>query len=110
MALPLITLDNLIAAPAVEKITIHALDLSLYQASAWIAGKEYFVTDNKGKLLRSFRRHAFQEEFRSVNFDQMVLRQESPYDEMVGHPPRAGGDNAMELPISLGEVVQFTPR
>lgn len=93
-----ITLIDLRRTEYVEKIVIHSLDLSLYQASAWIDGKEQFVTDNTGKMVRSFNILDFQKMFRGINYGKMTLRQTSAYDEMVGHTYSAG-NNAMEVLI-----------
>lgn len=84
--------------PAIDKIVIHSLDLMLYQASAIVEGDEYYVTDDNGKLLRSHNLLEMQVKFEGMNFQQMVLRQQSAYDEMVGQPVRQQA-NALEVPI-----------
>ena len=93
-----ITLIELRRTENVEKIVIHSLDLSLYQASVVINGEEQFVTDNMGKLIRSFSILDFQKMFRGINYAKMTLRQSSAYDEMIGHTSSAGL-NTMEVLI-----------
>lgn len=83
---------------SIEKIVIHSLDLVLYQASAIVDGKEHYVTDDSGQLLRSHNLLGMQVQFEGMQFERMVLRQQSAYDEMVGQPVRCD-TNALEVPI-----------
>ena len=39
----------------VDKLIYHSIDISLYQASVVLEGKEHYITDDKGKVLRSFK-------------------------------------------------------
>lgn len=82
-----------------EKVIIHSLDCALYQVSVIINGSEQFVMDGKGRLLRSRSVLEMQANFRDLAMQAMVLRQVSAYDEMVGQPPRPGG-NALEVPLT----------
>lgn len=93
-----ITLIALRRTSNVEKIIIHSLDVSLYQASVMINGVEEYITDNTGKLIRSFNILDFQKMFRGINYGKMTLRQSSAYDEMIGHTG-SSGINTMEVLI-----------
>lgn len=93
-----ISLSQLRKVASIEKVVIHSLDLMLYQASVVIDGKEEYVTDDAGKLLRSHNLLGMQIQFEHMNFKSMVLRQQSAYDEMVGQPVR-GISNSLEVPI-----------
>ncbi|MCH2041685.1 MAG: DUF6482 family protein [Saccharospirillaceae bacterium] len=87
----------------IEKVIIHSLDLCLYQASAIIDDKEEFITDDKGKLLRSHSVLSFQAMFEKYPIKNLVVRHTSAYDEMVGQPVREGS-NAIEVPFGRNQL------
>lgn len=93
-----ITMRELRKHKAIEKVIIHSLDMCLYQASAIVEGKEYYLADKQGKLLRSFNILEFQAMFQGLPVGNVVLRQQSAYDEMVGQPIRQQS-NAIEVPL-----------
>lgn len=105
--LMLLSLAELKDIDWIDKVVIHSVDQSLYQASVICGNKEYFVKDSNNKLLRSFRLPELQERFRGLMFGQMVLRHTSPYDEMIGQGDKVRDQNAMEVPLNLGEVLPF---
>lgn len=82
----------------IEKIIIHSLDNSLYQASVITNGEEQYITDNDGKLLRSFNILNFQSMFKKFSIANIVLRHQSAYDEMIAQPLRTDS-NAIEIPV-----------
>ncbi|GGY48658.1 hypothetical protein GCM10011297_22100 [Bacterioplanes sanyensis] len=98
-----ITMNQVRQLSQIDKVVIHSLDLCLYQVSVWVNGEEQYVTDSKGKLLRSFNLLNLQTLFEGLPVTQMVLRQQSAYDEMVGQPSREHS-NALEVPLSNNSV------
>lgn len=87
----------------IEKIIIHSLDNSLYQASVIINGEEKYITDNDGKLLRSFNILNFQSMFKKFTTDNIVMRHQSAYDEMIAQPLRIDS-NAIEIPVGNADL------
>ena len=98
-----ISLKTLQQQSEIEKVIIHSLDCALYQVSAVIEGQELYLTDRQGTLLRSHNKLSRQAWFEGLPVRQMVLRQQSAYDEMVGQPLRQE-DNFMEVPIGNGAM------
>ncbi len=88
------------AAGNIERIVIESVDLSLYIARAVINGEERVIADKHGKLLKTHNLLEMQRQVKSLANCEVILRQRSAYDEMVGHN-HATTDNAME--ISLGD-------
>lgn len=103
----LVNLEELKELDWIDKVVIHSIDQSLYQASVVCGSKEYFVKGRDNKLLRSFKLAQLQEQFRGLMFGQMVLRHTSAYDEMIGHGAKERDQNALEVPLNLGEVLAF---
>ncbi len=82
----------------IEKVIIHSIDGSLYQASLIIQGEEKYLADSDGKLLRYRNKLDFQVLLKDLPIASVVLRQQSAYDEMVGQPVREDG-NTLEVPL-----------
>ena len=95
MNMPLSKLEQFFS---IEKVIIHSLDLSLYQASAVVDNEQYYITDNKNRLIRATSVIAMQKILSNVKTGNMVLQQNSAYDEMIGLPA-SSGSNSMEVPI-----------
>jgi len=82
----------------IEKIIICSLDQSLYQALLSIDDAEHLIWENNAKPLKTRSLMKMQESFDELEIDELVLRQESAYDEMVGLG--AKGSNRMEVRLS----------
>ena len=95
-----ISLKDLRKLSSVDKVIIHSHDLSLYLVSIVVDGEEHYLVDSEGRPVRSHNKLVLQSLFERHQVKQMVLRQQSAYDEMVGQPPKSG-DNTLE--VSLGD-------
>lgn len=93
-----ITFESLKRRPVVDKAVVHSLDSCLYQCSVILDGVESLIVDSRGNPVRTFNQLDMQEFFRGVQVKEMVLRQQSAYDEMIGQPFR-DGDNVLEVPL-----------
>ena len=98
-----IALSKLTKYFVVDKLIYHSIDLSLYQVSAIIEGVEHYVSDERGKLLRSTKLLELQKQLRKVTAEITVLRQTSAYDEMIGGPKKSG-TNALEVPLADNQL------
>lgn len=92
-------LRNLNAGQPLEKVIIHSLDGGLYQASACVDGAERLIWQTESEPLRTRNLIAMKEALANVRIGQLILRQESAYDEMVGQPVKAVA-NTLEVPLS----------
>jgi hypothetical protein len=102
-----IKLSELKRRGTLAKVAIRSMDLSLYQAEVEIDGLRQIIAGKDGKPLRSFNLLDMKRELAALDIAELVLVQESAYDEMVGQPGREGS-NAMELPLSA-EVQPVPP-
>ncbi len=82
----------------IEKLIIHSIEQSLYQASIVVGDEEHFLCDVNGELLRTRSLVEMLNLCQTVKTDTRVLRQDSAYDEMVGTPLK--GENRLEVAIS----------
>jgi hypothetical protein len=89
-----------------EKVAIRSMDLSLYQAEIVLDGRRQLIADKDGKPLRSFNLLDMKKQLAGLEIAELVLVQDSAYDEMIGQPGAAGG-NTLEVP--LGGQAQPVP-
>ncbi|GAL30527.1 hypothetical protein JCM19239_3137 [Vibrio variabilis] len=87
-----------------DKLVIHSLEMSLYQASVILDGEEHYVTHDNGSLLRTHNVVDMRRLCQNLTATETVLRQDSAYDEMVGSPIRAG-ENTLEVPLGRFDSV-----
>ena len=87
---------------------IQSLHCQLYQLLVECDGEEQPVYDRKGRLVRHSNRLGLQALFENLEVEELVLRQLSAYDEMVGQPPREG-DNCLEIPLGKTDMA-IAPR
>ena len=98
-----ISLSKLKKYFVVEKLIVHSIDLSLYQASAIVEGEEHYITDESGALLKSRSLVEFQKQLAGIAATVTVLRHTSAYDEMVGGSKK-GESNALEVPLTDNQL------
>lgn len=82
----------------VERIVIESVDLSLYLARAVIDGQELMIADANGKFVKTHNLLAMKRRLKALVTCEFFLRQQSAYDEMVGHSYAANA-NTMEIPM-----------
>jgi len=93
------TLKELATCGQIDRLVIRSVDLSLYIAVAEVAGEDCLITNNDGSTLKTRNLLEMKQAVAGLSFGELVLRQESPYDEMVGQPGREGS-NALEVGLS----------
>lgn len=96
-----LSLSQLKALPAIDKLIVHSLECGLYQAGVQVGDAEYTVSDGRGGFLRSHNKHQLLEHFSGCQVLKTVLRHSSAYDEMVGQPVREQ-TNMLEVPLGNG--------
>ena len=94
-----ITLQQLRASASVERVVILSIDCSLYIARATVAGVERLVTDSSGATLKTRNILDMKQQLADVPFGELLLQQQSAYDEMVGQPVREGA-NTLQVSLS----------
>lgn len=65
--------------------------------------------EDNGSVLRRRNLQSVREAMRTLPVTGLVLRQQSTYDEMIGHP-RIEQDNMLELTLSLEELPEPSRR
>lgn len=94
-----ITLGQLRASASVERVVIHSIDCSLYIARATVAGIERQVADDSGATLKTRNLLDMKQHLADIAVGELLMQQQSAYDEMVGQPLR-DGDNTLQVRLS----------
>jgi hypothetical protein len=79
-----ITLKEVKKLDYIAKVILHCHDQSLYLVSVLVDGEEQYVKDKNGNFLKSFNKLELQVQFADQIVGEMLLRHQSPYDEMIG--------------------------
>ena len=83
----------------IEKLIINSLEQALYQAIVIVDGEEQVVWQSDQKTLLTRNLTKMREYFEHMDINEIVLRHESAYDEMVGQAPK---DSSNRLEVKLG--------
>ncbi len=95
-----VTLKQIATLSSIEKVIIHSFDGSLYLVSICLNGEEHYLVDEESGMPIKARHHLMlQKLFTHHHVRCTVLRQQSPYDEMVGQPV-SKENNRMEVPLA----------
>ncbi len=100
---------DLASYPAIKKVIVHSIDQMLYIITVIIDEHEQLLYKNDGHPFRTSRISEIHQALAQANADETVLRQQSPYDEMIGLPPREG-DNTLEVPFTVQRQPSANPR
>lgn len=88
-------------AGLIEQWIVESVDLSLYIAHARINGEERVIAEDEKKILKRHNLLEMKRVLKTVAGCEIILRQRSAYDEMVGHSHPAAANT---LEISLGNA------
>jgi len=95
-----IALSELAARKGPFRAWVHSLERSLYQVTVWVDGREQLLLDAGGKTFSRRSINAVREALEDVELEELVLRQASAYDEMIGQPMRQR-ENTLEVPLAI---------
>lgn len=93
-----VKVSDLVNFQPIEKITIHSLDLALYQAFITVNNKEKLIYGNNDRPLRSHNLTALRKQLNHLSIKEMELKQQSAYDEMIG-VANEKTDNTLCVPL-----------
>ena len=94
-----LSIDAFAALPHAADVTIHSLELAVYQVTVTLQGEQHLLVDKKGKPIRRRSLQQVREILQVLPVGNITLRHESAYDEMIGQPARESS-NALEIKLS----------
>jgi hypothetical protein len=88
-------------------LIIYSLEQALYQVTVVVEGGEALLAEDDGRIFRRHSLNAARDGLHGLPVGKLTLRHTSPYDEMIGQPPRAS-DNLLEVSLSLEDWAPVT--
>ena len=83
----------------IQRLTVLAHEMSLYLVQLSIDGEEGILCGDDDRPMRFFNAVSIREAFAGFQVEQAYMHHDTPYEEMVGIPPKAC--EPLILPFSL---------
>ena len=100
-----IDITQLQRLPAPVTAYVNSLERSIYQVCIATPEGEALLIDTDGTIFRRRNLQSVREALRDRGVSELVLRQQSAYDEMIGQPTREQ-PNTLELPLSMEDYAE----
>ena len=71
----------------IDELLVYSMDSSLYGVTV-VMGERYYKLKKGFKTYRSYSVLSIEKDLAACNIKKLTLVQDSPYDEMIGHPTR----------------------
>ena len=78
---------------------VHSIGTMLYRVTVEIDGEQHLLVADNGKPFTRHSLEAARSALQELAVASLMLRQDSPYDEMIGHAMRQG-PNTLLIPLS----------
>lgn len=85
--------------PSIDLLEVHSFEMNVYLVSLTIGQVSSMVYDDDDKPMRFHSAGQIREVFAAFEVDSAVMVHDTPYDEMIGNPPKA--NQKMALPFSM---------
>jgi hypothetical protein len=96
-------LSQLSAEQAIERLEVHSFEMSVYLVKLTIAGKDGYVYAKPERIQRFSSTQHIRDAFAQCVVKEAVLVHDSPYDEMIGNPPKTS--RSVDLPFAMHSAV-----
>ena len=83
----------------IDYLEVHSHEMNVYLVSITVGQLSGMVYDKKDKPMRFYSSGHIRESFAHCTVKQAVMVHDTPYDEMIGNPPKA--DQKMALPFTM---------
>ena len=92
-------LSQLAAEQVIDRLEVHSFEMSVYLVKLTIAGDVGYVYQHPERILRFPSSQHIREAFAPYIVKEAVLVHDSPYDEMIGNPPKTS--RPVDLPFAM---------
>ena len=83
----------------IDLLEVHSFEMNVYLVNLTIEQHSGMVYDDTDKPMRFHSAAHIREFFADFNVESAVMVHDTPYDEMIGNPPKA--NQKMALPFSM---------
>ncbi|MET1218492.1 MAG: DUF6482 family protein [Glaciecola sp.] len=85
----------------IEYLEVQSFEVNVYLVKLTIADESGFVYDKNDNIMRFHSSQHIRDVFGEYQVKQAVMVHDSPYDEMIGNPPKQSA--AMAMPFSMAQ-------
>ncbi|WP_100658480.1 DUF6482 family protein [Alteromonas flava] len=85
--------------PVIDLLEVHSFEMNVYLVQLNVGSNSGMVYDDKDKPMRFYSTQQIRELFAEFDVKQAIMVHDTPYDEMIGNPPKAS--EKMALPFSM---------
>ncbi|GAB5382151.1 MAG: hypothetical protein Alis3KO_36640 [Aliiglaciecola sp.] len=82
----------------IDKLEVQSFEMNVYLVKLYVKDHQGMLY-NGGKLMRFHSTQQIRDAFATMHVVEAVMMHESPYDEMIGNPPKV--KEPMVLPFSM---------
>lgn len=86
-------------SPTIDYLEVQSFEMNVYLIQISIDGTTGFVFDDEDRPMRFYNAGHIREAFAQCEVKQSVMTHDTPYEEMIGNPPKAA--TPMALPFSM---------
>jgi hypothetical protein len=83
----------------IDVLEVHSFEMNVYLVTLNVGLQSGMVYDDKDRPKRFHSSQQIREAFAECEVDRAIMVHDSPYDEMIGNPPKAS--DKMALPFSM---------
>jgi len=83
----------------IDYLEVQSFEMNVYLVYVSIGGNSGMVYDKHDKPMRFFSTGHIREAFAHCAVEKAVMKHDTPYDEMIGNPPKSA--EQMALPFSM---------
>lgn len=83
----------------IQHLEVQSFELSIYLVKLTVAGETGFVYDKNDNIMRFQSSQHIRDSFAQCQVDDAILVHDSPYEEMIGNPPKS--KEGMAMPFSM---------
>lgn len=83
----------------IDLLEVHSFEMNVYLVALNVEANSGMVYDDSDKPKRFHSTQQIREAFAEINVEKAVMVHDTPYDEMIGNPPKAS--QKMALPFSM---------
>ena len=83
----------------IDYLEVQSYEMNVYLVYLTVKDRSGMVYDKKGKTMRFFSTGHIREAFAHCSVAKSVMKHDTPYDEMIGNPPKSA--EQMALPFSM---------
>lgn len=80
-------------------LEVQSFEVNVYLVKITINNESGFVYDKKDSIMRFHSSQHIRDMFTEFTVEKSVMVHDSPYDEMIGNPPKQS--DAMAMPFSM---------